>query len=116
MTAEVVAGQVMSDPFVSELITVMERNRQNPGYASQVLPMKLQAAGGWCAPSKEIYDDWGFSDVAMGLLDLPSVSIRRGGIKWPTGPRARPLPKFEDCPSFGPPIGVLKPLELGIFI
>lgn len=42
----------------------------------------LVASGGWCAPSETIYDL--FSVVSRdGLLDLPSVSVSRGGIMYP---------------------------------
>lgn len=45
----------------------------------------LVAAGGWVAPSER---DYSFLPVqaATGLLSLPQVSIRRGGIQWPQEP------------------------------
>jgi len=45
----------------------------------------LIAAGGWCAPSEQIY---GFCELetVSGLLDLPSVQARRGGISFTKGP------------------------------
>jgi hypothetical protein len=45
----------------------------------------LTAAGGWCAPSEQIYD---FCDVpnASDLLSMPDVVINRGGIRWPNEP------------------------------
>lgn len=45
----------------------------------------LTAAGGWCAPSETVYD---FLPVAAptGLLSLPEVTIRRGGVKFPVEP------------------------------
>lgn len=45
----------------------------------------LIAAGGWCAPSEQIY---GFCELetVSGLLDLPSVIARRGGISFTKGP------------------------------
>lgn len=46
-------------------------------------PEVLIAAGGWCAPSEISYD---FFNIACidGLLDLPTVGINRGGLRWPT--------------------------------
>jgi len=43
----------------------------------------LVAAGGWCSPSEISYD---FFNIVCedGLLDLPSVGINRGGMRWPT--------------------------------
>jgi len=45
----------------------------------------LVAAGGWCAPSEQIY---GFCELetVSGLLTLPSVQARRGGISYTKGP------------------------------
>jgi hypothetical protein len=46
-------------------------------------PDALVAAGGWCSPSEISYD---FYNVVCedGMLDLPSVGINRGGMRWPT--------------------------------
>ncbi len=43
----------------------------------------LVAAGGWCAPSEISYD---FYNVICedGILDLPTVGINRGGMRFPT--------------------------------
>ena len=48
-------------------------------------PDALVAAGGWCAPSTISYD---FFNIVCedGLLDLPTVGVTRGGIRWPTSP------------------------------
>src|SRR6185503_11508582 len=48
-------------------------------------PKNLVAAGGWCAPSTIIYD---FFNIACddGMLDVPTVGVTRGGIRWPTSP------------------------------
>ena len=45
----------------------------------------LIAAGGWTAPSEQLYD---FCDVpeATDLISLPEIAIRRGGIRWPVEP------------------------------
>lgn len=42
----------------------------------------LVASGGWCAPS----------EVSYGLLDLPEIGVRRGGIK----PRPAPDTSWID--------------------
>ena len=45
----------------------------------------LVAAGGWCAPSEISYDL--FNIVCEdGMLDLPTVGINRGGIRFPVSP------------------------------
>lgn len=45
----------------------------------------LTAAGGWCAPSEQLYT---FCDVpdATDLISLPEITINRGGIRWPVEP------------------------------
>lgn len=45
----------------------------------------LTAAGGWCAPSEQLYD---FCEVptATDLISLPEITIRRGGVRWPVEP------------------------------
>lgn len=48
-------------------------------------PEHLVAAGGWCAPSTIIYD---FFNIACddGIIDLPTVGVTRGGIRFPESP------------------------------
>jgi len=48
-------------------------------------PDHLTAAGGWCAPSETIYNLFGVECVG-NLLDLPTVGIRRGGLRFPISP------------------------------
>ena len=46
----------------------------------------LTAAAGWCAPSQNDYDlcrNWG---EGVGLLDLPTVTVTRGGINYTQDP------------------------------
>lgn len=45
----------------------------------------LVAAGGWCAPSETVYDFLGVP-TAGDLLDMPEISVARGGIKFPVEP------------------------------
>lgn len=50
-------------------------------------PGVLVAAGGWCAPSEIRYDFFNVACQARtSLLDLPTIGIDRGGIRWPTSP------------------------------
>lgn len=48
-------------------------------------PSILTAAGGWCAPSEIRYDLYNIV-CEDGIIDLPTVGVRRGGIKWPVSP------------------------------
>ena len=45
----------------------------------------LVAGGGWCAPSETRYD---FFNIACedGMIDLPTVGVSRGGIRFPVSP------------------------------
>ena len=46
----------------------------------------LVAANGWCAPSETLYDL--ASDESLdGILSLPEVQVRRGGIRYTVGPQ-----------------------------
>jgi len=48
-------------------------------------PDALVAAGGWCSPSEINYDFYNIVAVD-GILDLPTVGINRGGMRWPVSP------------------------------
>lgn len=64
-------------------------------------PDMLVAAGGWCAPSEIRYS---FFNVACqertAVIDLPTIGIDRGGIKWPTSPSLADV--FSDPAAFAP--------------
>jgi hypothetical protein len=45
----------------------------------------LLAGGGWCAPSEIRYDFFNIADTGTPV-DLPTVGISRGGIRFPTSP------------------------------
>jgi hypothetical protein len=45
----------------------------------------LTAAGGWCAPSETLYDLC-VTESTDGLLDLPTITVNRGGIRYTKGP------------------------------
>lgn len=63
----------------------------------RVTAQVLTAAGGWCAPSEQLYD---FCDVpdATDLVSLPEITINRGGIRWPREPDLSGI--FEDFEWF----------------
>jgi hypothetical protein len=46
----------------------------------------LVAAGGWCAPSETLYGPFCAWETVSGILSIPEVSIRRGGINFTKGP------------------------------
>jgi hypothetical protein len=61
-----------------ELVTQASREARLPGGS-------LTAAGGWCAPSETLYDLC-VTESTDGLLDLPSITANRGGIRYTKGP------------------------------
>lgn len=46
----------------------------------------LTAAAGWCAPSENMYDICRLWGAGVGILDLPTVTVRRGGINYTNEP------------------------------
>lgn len=42
----------------------------------------LVAAGGWCAPSEVLYDVCPITVTNDGMIDLPTITANRGGIKY----------------------------------
>ncbi|ROP33475.1 major capsid protein [Couchioplanes caeruleus] len=51
----------------------------------------LVAAGGWCAPSETLWDLCPGLETSEGILDLPTVTVTRGGLRYPTGLEFRDL-------------------------
>lgn len=45
----------------------------------------LAAAGGWCSPSETAWDLCQYETVE-GILDVPDITISRGGLRWTQGP------------------------------
>jgi len=56
-----------------------------PGQSGPVTAAALVAAGGWCSPSETLYD-FCPTAPAQGLVSLPEVNIKRGGIQFPAEP------------------------------
>jgi hypothetical protein len=46
----------------------------------------IVAGGGWCAPSQIMYDFFNIAEASDGLIDLPTVGVSRGGIRFPVSP------------------------------
>ena len=46
----------------------------------------LVAGGGWCAPSQLMYDFFNIAEASDGVIDLPTVGVSRGGIRFPVSP------------------------------
>jgi hypothetical protein len=70
----------MDDPLDKQFETVMAAARE-----SRLPGGSLVAAGGWCAPSETLYDFCSL-ETTEGLLSIPEVTARRGGINFTKGP------------------------------
>lgn len=46
----------------------------------------LVAGGGWCAPSQLMYDFFNIAEDTDGAIDLPTVGVSRGGVRFPVSP------------------------------
>lgn len=88
-------GQVVADDSHSLVAAINAATSLLNG--SRVTAAALTAAGGWCAPSEQLYD---FCDVAEAsdLVSLPEVTINRGGLRWPREPDLSGI--FEDFEWF----------------
>lgn len=119
-------------------VSLMDAARDQKRLASEHGKGSLLAAAGWCAPSETLYDLCG-SESLDGLIDLPSVQVDRGGVRFTKGPQFAdfyagasfhfteaqliagvekecvviPCPTFQDVrlDAFGVCIGVDIPLE-----
>lgn len=68
-----VAGGAMSDYDVVEYAA--SESRLSGG--------NLVAAGGWGAPSETLWDLCEGLETTEGILDLPSITVQRGGLRYP---------------------------------
>jgi hypothetical protein len=55
--------------------------------------LSLTAATGWCAPSETLYDYCEIGSGLDGILDLPEITARRGGVRW--------TQELSFCDAFG---------------
>lgn len=104
-----------ADEFYAELDRL---GSEIPGYGA-VSAQSLVAAGGWCAPSEQLYD---FCDTpaAVGLLSFPELAIKRGGVIFPAEPDFSALqtgfhftePQLEAVDGQGEPTAIKNFVEI----
>jgi hypothetical protein len=70
----------MDEPLDKQYDTIMAAAKE-----SRLPGGSLVAAGGWCAPSETLYDFCSL-ETTEGLLSIPEVTARRGGINFTKGP------------------------------
>lgn len=84
-------GTIVIDKPVDENLVVDERDsidRVGEVFAHAADESRLEggtllASGGWCAPSETLYDLYDQGESTEGMISLPEVTIRRGGIRFP---------------------------------
>ena len=75
-------------PYADE--DIVKRPEDAVGIAARLgdesrLPESLTASG-WCSPSETVYDLRG-EESLEGMVSIPEMGVRRGGIRWTTGPQ-----------------------------
>lgn len=77
-------------PFPDDLIADGSRDQEVINHAADTSRLQggsLVAAGGWCAPSETLYELGGIlADANAGLVSLPEVQAKRGGLRFTEGP------------------------------
>jgi hypothetical protein len=80
----------ISIPFEDKLTADGKNDQEVIDYAADTSRLKggsLVAAGGWCAPSETLYELGGIlADGKAGIIDLPEVQAKRGGLRFTEGP------------------------------
>lgn len=71
----------------------------------------LVAAGGWCAPSEIDYSFFGVEGPPSGTVDLPTIGIRRGGLRWPISLTLADFFGLSGAPASGIPSNATMPWE-----
>lgn len=95
------AGQGASRHLVASMRNQYEHtidNRTNPAQVEELWRAMTQegnraesaealvAGGGWCAPSQINYDFFNIASQSPRMIDLPTVGVARGGIRYPVSP------------------------------
>src|SRR5690606_8284937 len=80
---EFTIGEKMSAEDQFALIQKVAQESRLPGGS-------LVAAGGWCAPSEQL---WSFCELETmdGMLSIPEMVAKRGGVTWTPGPQLAEL-------------------------
>ena len=81
---------VLTKPFAGEGLVQTAQSDDykmawNAGDEKRLPGQSLVAAGVWCAPSETLYDLCQYETVE-GILDIPAMTVTRGGIRWTEGP------------------------------
>ncbi|KJF21964.1 hypothetical protein C7T36_18450 [Rhodococcus sp. AD45-ID] len=80
----------ISIPFEENLTADGKNDQEAIDFAADTSRLKggsLVAAGGWCAPSETLFELGGvLADAGAGLIDLPEIQAKRGGLRFTEGP------------------------------
>ncbi|MYV26384.1 major capsid protein [Rhodococcus sp. DSM 6344] len=79
----------ISIPFEEQLTADGKNDQEAIDYAADTSRLEggSLVAAGWCAPSETLYELGGIlADASAGLVDLPEVQAKRGGLRFTEGP------------------------------
>jgi hypothetical protein len=77
-------GKDVLDERTASVDEVLDRVANESTLESDQGSGSLVAAGGWCAPSETLYDLCG-EEVVTGLVSIPEVAVKRGGLRYTEG-------------------------------
>lgn len=79
----------ISIPFEEQLTADGKNDQEAIDYAADTSRLEggSLVAAGWCAPSETLFELGGIlADASAGLVDLPEVQAKRGGLRFTEGP------------------------------
>jgi len=83
--ASIAVQNPLNDTDIPDASELLRRAADESRLTSERGAGSLVAAGGWCAPSETVYDLCGPLASNDGYVDLPEVTLRRGGIRFTKG-------------------------------
>lgn len=79
--AQVTVDNPLNDKDITESMALLRAAADE----SRLSGGSLTAAGGWCAPSETIYDLCGPLATNDGVVDIPEITLSRGGLRFTKG-------------------------------
>lgn len=83
---QVLVASVKNNAPKNDVSELIDDEAIRKAWASAHDQEALVASGGWCAPSETVYDFVCDFETLPDALDLPSITSRRGGLRYPESP------------------------------
>lgn len=83
---QVVVASIVNNAPKNDVTKVLDDEGIRKAWASAHDADSMVASGGWCAPSETVYDFVCDFEALPDALDLPSITARRGGLRYPISP------------------------------